>query len=108
MNGLRVWMVEATKSNGSRKELDQKLEWLLFQQAEHLRIHRVTSRMGIMGSIFVGGMEMMEDAIKLRLGNMAKSLVSVSARRAELLKSELSTPAKELSYLLAVQKKFKE
>jgi hypothetical protein len=108
LNGLRVWMVEATKSDGSRKELDQKLEWLLFQQTEHLRIHRLTSRMGVMGSVFVGGMEMMEDAIKLRLGRIAKSLVSVSTRRAELLKSELSSPAKELSYLLAVQKRFKE
>lgn len=106
LNGLRLWMSEVTKSNLSKIELEQKLEWLLFQQSEHIRLHRMTSNLGVMGSVFVGGMEMLEDVAKFRLGNIARSLVSLSTRKAELLKSELSSPAKEISYLLRANKAF--
>jgi hypothetical protein len=106
LNGLRVWMAEIARSDLSRKELEQKLDWLMFQQSEHLRVHRIAAGNGAMGSIFVGGMEMLEDAAKFRLGKIAKALVSLTGRRTELLKSELSAPAKELSYLLRAEEAF--
>jgi hypothetical protein len=99
-------MAEIAKSNLSKRELEQKLEWLLFQQSEHLKLHRIESNMGIMGSIFVAGMEMLEDTAKFKFGSLARSLVSFSTRKAELLKSELSGPAKEISYLLRARREF--
>jgi hypothetical protein len=36
LNGLRIWMTDAACGRLSGGELEQKLEWLLFQQSEHL------------------------------------------------------------------------
>ena len=53
-------------------------------------------------------MEMLEDTAKLKLENLARSVVSFSTKKAELLKSKLSGPSKEVSYLLRVRKMFEK
>ena len=58
------------------------------------------------GGTFVAAAEIMEDLVKIKWGKAAGAVVSIFDRRLELMKAELSNPAKEISYIVKAQERF--
>lgn len=106
LSGLRVWMSEVARDGISPKEGKQKLEWLLFQQSQHLKVNNIVEGRLSLGAAFVGAAEVFEDLVKIRWGKVAQGLVSMVNRKANLLKAEIEGPAREMSYLIRAQGTF--
>jgi hypothetical protein len=106
LSGLRVWMSEVARQQLSAKESKQKLEWLYFQQSQHLKTHKIVEGRLSFGAAFVGAAEVFEDLVKIRWGKAAQGVVSLFNRQATLLKTEIEGPAREVSYLIRAQNQF--
>jgi hypothetical protein len=61
---------------------------------------------GTFGAVFVASMEVIENLAKFRLAAAAKGLVSLTNRKAELLKWEANSPANEINFLIRAKNTF--
>src|SRR5205807_1420348 len=100
------WMSDVARQGLTIKEAEQKLDWLLFQQAQHLKIHKIAANRRSFGAVFVASAEILESLLKINWGKAAQGIVSIIDGGTELLKSEISGPAKEVNYLIKVQHQF--
>jgi hypothetical protein len=108
LQGLKVWMADIARQKLSATEANDKLEWLLFQHRQHLKAHKLSCRWGTLGGTFVAAAEIAEDLVKIKWGKAAGAIVSIFDRRLQLLDAELSNPAKEISYIVKAQERFKK
>jgi hypothetical protein len=108
LQGLKVWMVDLARQKLSVNEASEKLDWLLFQHKKHLEMHKLSYRWGTLGGTFVAAAEVLEDLAKIKWGKAAGAVVSIFDKRVELMKAELSNPAKEVSYIVKAQEQFGE
>ena len=106
LTGLRVWMAEISKQTLSPKELEEKLDWLLFKREQHIKAHKIRCNFGTFGAAFVASMSILEDLAKIRWGKAAEGIVSLTNRKAELMRLEIESPNIELNYILKVREKF--
>ncbi len=96
---LRQWMNEIARDKLSRNEVKQKLEWLLYNYEQHLRLHRMKVETTTLETIVVTTAELIENVAKLNLGKAAKGLFSIRHRRIDLLQGELTAPGSEIAYI---------
>jgi hypothetical protein len=108
LQGLKVWMGDIARQKLTATEANEKLEWLIFQHKKHLEAHKLSYRWGTLGGTFVAAAEILEDLVKIKWGKVAGAVVSIFDRRLELMKAELSNPAKEISYIVKAQERFGE
>ena len=108
LQGLKVWMGDIARQNLTATEANEKLEWLIFQHKKHLEAHKLAFRWGTLGGTFVATAEILEDLVKFKWGKAAGAVVSIVDKRLELMKAELSNPAKEISYIVKAQERFGE
>lgn len=107
-NGLRVWISGIARSDLSRMEITQKLEWLIQEQRRHLRIARMEADSTLLEILVVTTAEILESIVKLNLGHAAKLLFSLRKRRLALMKAELNVPGRELAYLVKARERFSD
>jgi hypothetical protein len=113
LQGLKVWMGEVARQKLTANEARDKLDWLLFQHQKHLKVHKLSVRRGILGSTFVAGAEILGNLADLTttlkwVKSAVGAAVSISDRKLELMKAELSNPAKEITYIVKAQEQFGE
>jgi len=106
LHGLRVWAADLAQQKLSRSEIEQKLEWLLFQRRQHLRSHKIAYNLDALGSILVTSAEILEDLLKIKWGKAARGVISLAHRKTHLMKLEMDSPGKEIEYLLKAEKAF--
>jgi hypothetical protein len=106
LQGLKVWMGEIARLKLTASEAREKLEWLIFQHKKHLEMHKLSCRWGTLGGTFVATAEILEDLVKIKWGKAAGAVVSIFDKRIDLMKAELSNPAKEISYIVKAQEQF--
>ena len=104
--GLKSWINKITKSNLSASEIQDELEYLLYQYRKSLEIHNIKYKSGILQSIVVGTGELVENAVRLKFSKLAKGLFSAQQEKADLLSLELSAPGNELAYIYETSKAF--
>jgi hypothetical protein len=106
LRGLRVWMSELVQCKLSPVEIEDKLEWLLFQRSQHLKAHRLAHNLDAFGGVFVASVEIIEDLIKVKWGKAARGMLALANRKAQLMKLEMEDPGKEIHYLLKMRDRF--
>lgn len=104
--GLLNWINDTTRQTLPANQVQEKLEWLLFQQRKHLEIHKVKYRLGVLGSTVIASAEVAENIAKLKFSEALKAILKISDKKVELLETELKGPGKELNYLLRAQRAF--
>lgn len=108
LHGLRNWIAETGRLKLTPSETAEKLEWLIYQQEQHLKRHKINARFKTLGGVFVAAAEFAEDLIKFRFGKIAEGTATVLSHKANLLQAELNGPAKEVSYLIRASSEFKK
>jgi hypothetical protein len=108
LQGLRVWMADLSKEGFSPVEATEKLDWMLFQRERHLKVHKITYNLTAFGEVFVAIMDVLEDVVKIKWGKAARGIVGLTRRKAELMKLEVESPAREVHYLMKARRAFGE
>jgi hypothetical protein len=105
---LRDWMSEMTRANLPALEIEQKLEYLMSQYQQHMRLHKMKTNTGVLETVLVGSGEFFENLIKIQWGKLAKSLFAFKHRKIVLLENELVSPGREVAYIIKSRKRFED
>lgn len=103
---LRNWINEIAKVGTHSSEIEEKLEYLLHEYELHLKIHKMKYSYGLIEGIVTIGSEVLENVIKIKWSDAAKSLFSLKHKRAQLLEAEVTSPGAEVAYILEAKKRF--
>lgn len=105
--GFRVWMNEVARAKLTPLEIEQKLEWLLHEYHQHMKLHRMKTNAGTWETIIVTGAEMAENVLKFQFGKAAKALFSLRHRKLALLEGELKSPGREIAFISKAHETFR-
>lgn len=103
---LRNWMSDISRQNLTLSEVEEKLEYLLYQYQKHLELHKIKTRKGTLEAIVISSAEFLEDLANKKFSKLAKGLFAAKQRQIELLEGELNTPGKEVAYIVKAQEEF--
>jgi hypothetical protein len=103
--GFRHWMSEIARCKLSPTEIEEKLDYLLFEYQRHLDLHRIKTELGTIETVVVASSEILENLVKFKWGRIARGLFTLKHRRIALMESELTAPGNEIAYIFATRKK---
>jgi hypothetical protein len=101
---FRRWVQSMITKRVPEKEIGEELEWLTHQYEEYMRLHRLKIRRGVIEIVITTTAKIAEDLVKIRWGDLSRSLFSLSHRKLELMEAELNAPGRELAYLIHARK----
>jgi len=96
---LKDWILETSKKEYSDKEIEQKLDYLLIEYSKHLEIHQLKYNLGIVETLVVTSLEIIESLVKLNFSKAAKVLFDLGKQNVNLLDAEQKLTGKEIAYI---------
>ena len=103
---LRNWMIDISKKNLTHIEIEQKLEYLIDQYQQHMKLHRMKANAGTLQTLVVSTAEFMEDLVKIKWGKLARNMFTIKERKLALLEGELTSPGSEVAYIVKARESF--
>ena len=103
---LRHWINKITHTDISFNELFEEIEYLTNKYEEHMRLHKIKFRNGILETFLTISAEALEGIVRLKPTYIVKSIFSLKHRKVQLFESELNAPGNELAYLVRAREKF--
>jgi hypothetical protein len=104
---LRNWMSEVARSELTPVEVEEKLEYLIDEYQNHMKLHRMKANAGVLETLVMTGTELMGGLLSSRWGKAAQALFSLQKRKAALLEGELTSPGREVAYIVKARRQFK-
>jgi hypothetical protein len=96
-------MSEVARAALPPAELEEKLEYLMNQYDQHMKLHHMKTNDGTVETIVVT----LADALSLSWGKAAQALFSLKRRQVSLLEGELTSPGNEVAYIVKAKEKFR-
>lgn len=103
---LRHWMSEVARAELTPAEVEEKLEYLIDQYQQHMRLHRMKTNVGTLETVVTTGAEFLGDLVSFKWGKAAEALFSLRRRRVALLEGELTAPGNEVAYIVKARETF--
>jgi hypothetical protein len=103
---LRNWMNETAKGKLTTIEIEQKLEYLIDQYKQHMKLHKMKTNTGSVQTLVTTSAEILGDLVSFKWGKAAEALFTLNNRKIALLEGELKAPGNEVAYIIKAQEKF--
>jgi len=103
---LRNWMSEVARDRLTPVEVEEKLEYLMDQYQQHMKLHRMKTNVGTLETIVITAAEVFGNLLSFKWGTAAKTLFSLKKRELELLEGELTAPGNEIAYIVKARQTF--
>jgi hypothetical protein len=97
---LRRWITTTARAQIPANELEEELEWLLFDYQRHLNLHKLKTNWGAFETIVTVGAEFLENIARIRWGKAAKLLFTLKHRKVDLMEAEMKAPGAEVAYIV--------
>jgi hypothetical protein len=104
LSRLRNWVTEISKSDMSIKEMEEKLDYLLLEYSNHMKLHRIEFNLGKVETIVTTSLAFIENLAKLKLSEASKVIFDLTKTEIRLLKAENSAPGKEVAFINKLNK----
>jgi hypothetical protein len=105
---LRHWINQTAKAGLSQREVQDNLEWLVFDYERHLKLHKLKTNLGAFETIVTVGAEFLESLAKVNWAKAARLLFTFKHRKVELLEAEMKSPGSEVAYILETRNQFEK
>jgi hypothetical protein len=99
---LRHWMSEVARAELPSAELEEKLEYLIDQYRQRMKLHRMKTNTGKLETIITAGMNL----VSLKWDKMTEALFSLRKKELALLEGELTAPGHEVAYIVKARERF--
>ncbi|MGM9508205.1 hypothetical protein ACS5NO_10770 [Larkinella sp. GY13] len=96
---LKEWVLEISKKNYNEKEIEQKVDYLLREYVNLLKIHRLKYDLGTIESIVTVSLDVIENIVKINFSKAAKALFDFAKQDIMLLEAEQKMIGRELAYI---------
>ncbi|WP_417198084.1 hypothetical protein [Bizionia sp.] len=104
-NALRVWMQDISRKDYSHKEINERIEHLVYEYETHLRLHKLKFGHGSMRVFVTSALEVLENLATLKLSKVVDSIYSLQTKEINLLEAQLTAPGKEVAYIIDANNK---
>ena len=103
---LRNWLSEVARAELSPVEVEEKLEYLIDQYQQHMKLHKMKANTGTLETVIITCAEMLGGLLSIEWGKAAQALFSLKRRQLALLEGELTSPGSEVAYIVKAQEAF--
>jgi hypothetical protein len=103
---LRHWMSEVARAELTPAEVEEKLEYLIDQYQQHMKLHRMKTNVGALETIVTTSLEVISDLLTIKWNKAAEALFSLKRRQVALLEGELTAPGSEVAYIVKARETF--
>lgn len=103
---LRHWMSKVARAELPPAELEEEIEVLIDQYQQHMRVHRMKTNARMLETVLITGAEMLAGLVSHKWSKAAQALLSINTRQVALLEGELTSPGRELAYIVKAREKF--
>lgn len=103
---IRKWITEISKAELSTQEIEEQIEFLIAEYEAHMRLHKMKFTSGVLETVVTAGAEILENLVKFKWSNAAKSLFSIRKQKINLLEAELKSPGSEVAYIVKTKDTF--
>ena len=106
LKGLRIWANDIGRKDLSSTEIQQKLEELLFEHQQHMKLHKLEARNMAFRTILRLPFEIAENIPRLKFTKIFDSLCNFRLGRLDLLKAEKASPGRRVAYVTRIAERF--
>lgn len=103
---LKRWMNKVSRERLSVNEIEDELEFLMHQYESHLKLHRMKINFETWQTVLVAQADLIPNLLKLKWGDIAKTLFALGQRRVALMELELNAPGNEVAYIAEAREAF--
>jgi hypothetical protein len=103
---LNRWLSNVARAQGTQKDWQDEIGYLLDEYRQHLALHRMKASSGLVKTLIVTAADVAGKLASLKWGDAAKALFAVQERRIALLEAERSAPGRELAYIVKAHERF--
>jgi hypothetical protein len=107
MKALRDWINEIENDNLPPYAVAEKIDHLIEEYKEHLKIHNIKTESGIY-RVFIKIGKITENIFQFRFSEALKELLHFSDHNVALMEAERNAPGRELSYIIHAIKHFNQ
>lgn len=104
---LRHWISEVARAELTPAETEEKLQYLVDQYQQHLNLHRMKTNVGTLETIVTTSAEVLGNLVSFKWGKAAQTLFAIKRRKMALLEGELTSPGREVAYIVKARERFK-
>ena len=106
--GLRIWANDIGRAGLSTIEIQQKLEELLYEHRQHMKLHKIEAHDKAFRTILRLPFEIAENIPRLKFTKIFDCLCAIKFGRLDLLKAEMTSPGRGIAYITRIAEKFGE
>jgi hypothetical protein len=94
---LRNWMAEVARAELNPAEIELKLEHLIDQYRQHMKFHRMRANVGRFQTVLMAAANLLDR----NFTEATRTLFSSKERTLNILEGELTSPGKEVAYIVS-------
>lgn len=102
---LRDFITQISKSSLSLKEIEDKIDYLLLQYTDSLKMHKLKYTYSMTEIICISTTKFLEDILKFKFSDAIKLLFEIKKKELAVIDAEKLLPGRELSYLHLINQK---
>ncbi len=106
VRSLRPWIRKIASEQWSEGDLQDEVAEILFEYEAHMRARRLSSGSSVLEFLITGSAELAENAIKLRIGKIGKTVSAAINGHVRLYEEELKAPGRELALIPEMKTRF--
>jgi hypothetical protein len=88
-------------------EISDEIEWSLNEYSKAMELHRIRAAQSFVDVFVISPLEFAENLVKFNWSKIAKGILSVKKRQAEVREAELKAPGCECAYLFDAKRRFR-
>ncbi len=97
---LRRWVRKIAKTDFSRNELEEELEWLMYEYSKYMEIQKMKYKWTTVEALIRIPLELLENLLKIKWSRMVEPFFRLKTHKIKALEAELNAPAREISYVI--------
>lgn len=103
---LKRWLTSVASDDRRASEIQDELHEALFEYEEHMKIHNIKARTGVLETVLTTIGDVAEKIIKVAWGDAARALFQVRQHRVALYEAERNAPGRHVAYILGARRRF--
>jgi hypothetical protein len=103
---LRHWVTKLSRTNLSRREIEEEIDWLVHDYERLLKLHKVAYEMSQLELVVVNTLEVVENLIKLNWSAAAKTIFALGKQKTDYQIQTSGLNGRELAYIADAKEAF--
>lgn len=106
LENLRKWLRKIGEKNLSAMEIEEEIQYLISSYEDHMRFQKMKIRKKMIETFIATPLQIAEDIMKIKWGDIAHSLFSLNKLRVDLMEAERNAPGREIAYIIKAKEEF--